>query len=82
MPLPDGCFVALTRRNFVVRRYNLSKIQFELLTLLQQGHPVGQSIELVVPTVGVEVDELAAQLRLWFRNWTAEGFFHSVSVRA
>ncbi len=82
IPLADDCYVALTRRDFVVRRYNVSKPQFELLTLLQQGRTVGQAIEAIVPTASGEIDELATNLQLWFRNWTAEGFFESVSVGA
>lgn len=79
IPSADPSFIALTRRNFVVRRYNLSRAQFELLRALQQGRPLQKAIESSVPEAGQQqLDEVAASLRLWFRNWTAEGFFQSV----
>jgi hypothetical protein len=80
IPSAEEAFVALTRRNFVVRRYNLSRPEFELLRALQADHSVGEAIASIAPAPGIELDELAANLQLWFRNWTAEGFFQSVSI--
>jgi hypothetical protein len=80
IPSAEESFVALTRRNFVVRRYNLSRVEFELLRALQADHPIGEAIASIAPAPGIEFDQLAAQLQLWFRNWTAEGFFQSVSI--
>jgi hypothetical protein len=80
IPSAEEAFVALTRRNFVVRRYNLSRPEFELLQALQAGRSVAEAIALIAPGPGLELDQLAAKLQLWFRNWTAEGFFQSVSV--
>jgi hypothetical protein len=79
MPAPADSFVALTRRDFVVRRYNLSHLEFELLKGIKEGLSVGEALEVVMTHVEGNVDDLAAKLQLWFRNWTAEGFFKSVS---
>jgi hypothetical protein len=81
IPAPTDSFVALTRRDFVVRRYNLSPLQFELLKALKAGLSIGEAVEAVVPLAlaNVELAELAAELQLWFRNWTIEGFFKSVT---
>jgi hypothetical protein len=82
VPIPTACesFVALTRRNFVVRRYSLSRTEFELLKALKDGRTVCESVEAVVPPANIDVDEYAVHLQLWFRNWTAEGFFQTVTL--
>jgi hypothetical protein len=79
IPGPAESFIALTRRDFVVRRYGLSKTEFELLKGLKNNRSLGEAIESVV-TAEKDVDALAANLQLWFRNWTAEGFFQTVNV--
>lgn len=88
--LPDGemadipgateSYVAITRCDYVVRRYNLSRTEFELLKAIQEGEPFGNAIERAVATAGEDFESLAAKLQMWFRNWTAEGFFQSVRL--
>jgi hypothetical protein len=80
MPASAETFVALTRREYVVRRYNLSRLEHELLKALKEGRSVGEAVETVVPLAGPDLDLLAVNLQTWFRNWTAEGFFQSVSL--
>ncbi|MCI0744003.1 MAG: DNA-binding domain-containing protein [Verrucomicrobia subdivision 3 bacterium] len=80
IPLPGESFVALTRRQFIVRRYNLSRTEFELLRAIKEELTIGQAIERAALTAKVEVDQLAADLKLWFRNWTAEGFFQAAHI--
>jgi hypothetical protein len=80
--IPALCesFVALTRRNYVVRRYNLSRTEFELLHAIEEGQTIGEAIERAALSSKAGVDQLAAELKLWFRNWTAEGFFESIRL--
>jgi len=78
LPLAQASFVALTRRDYVVRRYNLSETEFELLRALQRGLPLGQGIEHALQASNEELKQLAEDLKLWFRNWTAEGFFRAL----
>jgi putative DNA-binding protein len=80
IPAPDESFVAISRRDFVVRRYNLSRTEFELLRAIQQGLPLGQAIERAAQVSSESVDELASNFKLWFRNWTAEGFFRGIKL--
>ena len=80
MPAAQESFVALTRRDFVVRRYNLTHPQFELLKALKDGNSVGTALERMLSAAPVDEDTLASELNRWFRNWTAEGFFQSISV--
>jgi len=82
VPLARESFVALTRRQFIVRRYDLSQTQFGLLRAIQQGETLGQAVAQAASGTGTDVDQLATNLKLWFRNWTAEGFFQSVAVEA
>ena len=79
IPAPGESFVALTRRDFVVRRHTLSRMEFELLLALQENRSIGEAVESIVPASEVNLDELASKLQLWFRNWTAEGFFQAVA---
>jgi hypothetical protein len=80
VPIPQAkeSFVALTRRAWIVRRYPLTKTQFELLQALKTGMSIGQAVESIVPPSQVDLNQLAADLQTWFRTWTAEGFFQSV----
>jgi hypothetical protein len=78
IPAAETCFVALTRREFVVRRYNLSEPEFELLTVLKKGGTVGEAVQAIVPSGEANLDQLAVNLHTWFRNWAAEGFFQSI----
>jgi hypothetical protein len=82
IPPPGDCYVALTRREFVVRRYNLSESEFQLLTALKEGCSIGQAVESILPSNGTGLEELASRLQTWFRNWTAEGFFQSIGPAA
>jgi hypothetical protein len=82
IPSPCESFVCLTRRQFVVRRYNLSRTEFELLQAIKNGATLGKAVEHAASTADAELEQLAANLSLWFRNWTAEGFFHSVQAIA
>jgi hypothetical protein len=83
VPFPSSreSFVALSRRDFVVRRYNLSRTEFELLRSIRQGSPVGQAIEAAAKASSDGVAQLARDLRLWFHKWTAEGFFRAIRSR-
>jgi len=81
IPAAGESFVALTRRDYVVRRYPLSRPEFALLKALKEGHSVGDALESIVPLVESDLDQLAAKLQTWFRNWTAEGFFQTVSTK-
>jgi len=82
VPFPSSqeSFVALSRRDFVVRRYNLSPTEFELLRAINEGQPIGRAIQSAALASNDNVEQLASNLRLWFRNWTAEGFFRAVLV--
>ncbi|HLH54189.1 MAG TPA: DNA-binding domain-containing protein [Verrucomicrobiae bacterium] len=80
IPAAQESFVALTRRDWIVRRHPLSLTQFQLLEALQQGKSVGEAIEEIVAPGAANLDQLAADLRTWFAAWTQNGFFQSVEL--
>jgi hypothetical protein len=81
-PLPQAAdsWLAITRRNYVVRRYSLTRPQFILLTELQRGKTVGEAIAAAATAYSGDVDQLAADLRDWFRTWSAAPMFESAQV--
>ena len=82
VPMPDPApeLVALSRREFVVRRYPLNPPQYALLEKILAGATVGEAITAAVEVAdGLDDDALAAGLQSWFRLWVAEGFFQAIS---
>jgi hypothetical protein len=80
LPSPEQTWLALTRREFVVRRHPLTLPQYELLTRLVAGQTMAGAIEGVVAGGQITVEALAAELRQWFSEWTAAGFFAGIAV--
>ena len=80
VPLPQPSYVALSRRDYVVRRYELTAVQHLLLESLAAGSTVGEAIEAAAE-VEADWDALAADLQNWFRQWAAEGFFSQFAGR-
>lgn len=83
VPFPDAVvtYVAISRRDYIVRRYDLTRPQYELLRVLQEGGTIGQALEACADVVPAgELDQLVDDVRLWFSNWTAERcFFQAVT---
>lgn len=79
-PDPSATYVAISRRDYIVRRYDLTHPQHELLGVLRQGGTIGQALEACAEaTPAEELDQLAQDVQQWFRNWTAERcFFQAV----
>ena len=73
-PRPQTTWLALTRREYIVRRLPLSQPQHELLSSLAAGETVGASIERAALRCD-DVDRFAEDLNSWFRDWAAAGLF-------
>lgn len=80
IPSPADEYVAIFRRDYIVRRFGLSLPQYELLRALQQGASVMQAIEAAGDATDMSDDEFAASLSHWFESWTAAGLIHRVVV--
>jgi hypothetical protein len=65
-------WVVAYRSGFQLGRLDLPRPAFELLTSLAAGTPVGPAVE--------QSRVREKQLFTWFRLWTAEGLFQSVSL--
>jgi len=78
-PEPAETFLAVTRRDYVVRRIELSRLQYDLLSALVAGATVGQAIAQTAATAD-DADSLAASLEKWFTLWSAERLFQRVEL--
>jgi hypothetical protein len=78
VPEPGETLLAITRQNFVIRRFELSRPQFVLLEALTAGLPIGTAVGRSAESAGDVGYEFARLLRKWFRLWTAERLFLAV----
>jgi hypothetical protein len=79
-PLPPerkATWLAVSRRDYIVRHYELSRPQYVLLAQLLQGATIGEAIEHCAEFAD-DLEALSQQLAQWFRDWTAEGFFLAI----
>jgi hypothetical protein len=78
-PAPQETYLALTRRQYVVRRHPLTRPQFELLTALQNGSTLETAIAAAADCAD-DLDQLANQLQSWFQHWASADLFASVAA--
>jgi len=78
IPVPGAEFVAITRRDYIVRRFDLTRSQHALLTALSAGETVGEAIGAAADSFDDTLDELAGQLHQWFQEWAAGALFHEI----
>jgi Putative DNA-binding domain len=77
---PQPQFVALLRRDYIVRRHELTNVQYELLLAISRGLPLGETVAAASCAADeVEADNLAAEFGVWFAAWSASGFFAAAS---
>lgn len=69
--------VAVYRNDFVVYRLDLSPAQFAILEALSCGKTVRSALKAAIEAEPRRAD-LAEKLFIWFRDWTADGFFRAV----
>ena len=79
-PGPAETYLAVTRRRYVVRHYELSPPAYQLLHALLVGESLGQAIKRAVDSAAPDLDRLPANLWTWFHDWAAEGFFRGVEL--
>ncbi|HUY87698.1 MAG TPA: DNA-binding domain-containing protein [Pirellulales bacterium] len=75
IPDPSPTWLALTRRDYIVRRHALTPAQFILLSAITSGESVGQAILRAATVEEGSLEEFSTKLQDWFRRWTAAGFF-------
>jgi hypothetical protein len=74
-PSPGAQYLALTRREYVVRRIVLSAAQHALLTGLKEGRRVNDAIALAAEQWAGDEVAFAAAIGQWFVEWSAAGLF-------
>jgi hypothetical protein len=79
-PDPADTFLAITRKDYVVRHYELDRPAFELLSDLIAGQSIGEAVSRAAGRTECEADAFAHQLHGWFRDWTKKGFFTGMTV--
>lgn len=83
LPEPQAQFIALFRRDYIVRRHELTALQHELLGALQGGESLEQALSHIAPQAlagGRTADDLAADLRDWFELWASAKFFSTLPM--
>jgi hypothetical protein len=76
-PAANEQCVALFRRDYIVRRYELSRLQFDLLSQLAAGQSLDGSLAAIAAQAP-SLDALADDVQRWFTHWSAEGFFSNL----
>ena len=77
-PAARPTFLVVTRREFIVRRFEVSPIQFALLTTLQRGSSVGEALLTIRPHDEADLAQLATDLRRWFGEWSSAPLFQGL----
>lgn len=69
-PAPRPVFLVISRRDYVVRRFEVSPEQFTLLSSIVQGQTIGQSLHALWKATSTNGAELVQQVRTWFYEWS------------
>jgi len=88
IPDPADSYLALTRREWIVRRLELSAWQYALLEAIVSGQSVGDAIEQAAEMYAGDeagddpsgLDQFADQLRQKFSQWSAAQLFLAVEL--
>ncbi|MBI1371698.1 MAG: hypothetical protein GC159_02915 [Phycisphaera sp.] len=73
-------YVAIARRDYVVRRLTLIAPQHALLDTLQRGGTVGDAIAAAVDATDMPDSDLAKSLQHWFAEWAEAQLFERVEL--
>ena len=79
-PAPVASWIAVSRRDYVVRRHELEKGEYQLLDAVKEGATIGEAIERCADAVSLDDSALAESLQRWFQRWSREGFV--VAIRS
>ena len=80
-PAPEETLLAITRRDYVVRRGTVSRAEFHLLQAIVAGNSLGLAIKTAAREIpeGAD-DEFAENLSTWFHHWASAGWFLRVEL--
>ena len=75
LPRPGRVYMAVYRLQCTVYFKRLTRDAFTLLVSLGQGQPLEKAIEVSLLRSRRSIDHVGAQLREWFQDWSALGWF-------
>lgn len=78
LPEQTSMFLAMTRRDYVVRIYELTHTQYEVLSAIIAGHTLKRVIESLIETVNKDTNIRISTLFAWINDWAAKGFFERI----
>jgi hypothetical protein len=78
VPEPARIWLAISRRDFVVERHDLSPAQFAVLHSIAGGAPLADALE--AGAAAAPAEDIESQLNTWFAQWMATGFFASFAL--
>lgn len=79
-PPPADAYVVISRRDFIVRRHDLSRPQYLMLRALQEGRALADAIEAAFSDSTASDEAVASELHAWFRQWTSQQFFSAIEL--
>jgi hypothetical protein len=77
---PDArpVLLGITRRDYIVRRFELTRLQFQLLNSLRNQSTIGQALSACCSDPELDALPLRANLQQWFYEWAAAPLFASL----
>lgn len=79
-PAPSTQHIAVTRVDYAVKHFELSRVQWQLLCALRNGDSLGVALEQTCAAHPEACETIAVQLGAWFQTWTAANFFQSITL--
>ena len=74
-PVARPIHLVITRRDYIVRRFEVTRPQFQLLTSLRKGASVGEALMQLLVEPKTNAATLQTDLQSWFRDWSAAPLF-------
>lgn len=81
-PIARPVFLVVTRRDYVVRRFEITRMQFHLLSALSRRAVVGEALATACDGAEVDFTDLATEVRNWFHEWAAAPLFAQINPEA
>lgn len=74
-PIARPVFLVVTRRDYIVRRIEITRTQFELLSAMARHATLGEALAEACTGPDVDPERIVTDLRRWFQEWTAAPLF-------
>ncbi len=75
LPVPRSMCLVVTRRDYVVRRYEVNRQQFDLLSMIGNRSTIGEAIQSLCENSDFDIARVRSDLRTWFEEWSAAPLF-------